>query len=197
MNTGHHEVKSSLLYQKETMQAVIEASKISNPRELRRFKSCLGVACQTAECLKSVTDPVVRYTMFVQLIKILSQSMICLGKEENAENLEEDQQRLAEVLEVRQQTSGDGQERKLSDQARDLERCIAAREGINDQLEQLQQVFGEYLNGLCRWIEMPIYSPDHPGGQLQMRRAEEEFQHLGDQNRQKSGVSSKLDVIKE
>jgi hypothetical protein len=120
--------------------------------------------------LNNIDDPVLRYTMLVELIR-MGGHVMCLALEKSIEN---DLKNLEEKLEDLQEET----DKNTKAYRRNLSRLETGIDNLNKTEESLKVIDNElskYLDSFGLWIKQPIYSPDHPFGNKIMNDANVDF----------------------
>lgn len=128
------------------------------------------------EQMNAIQDPVVRYALFFQFIKFLSECGITFLTHSNSEkidnlnfSLEIDSLCVSEEIDEKSKIEKIKNERKKK---YEIEKLLRAQ----DDFKYISENLSTYLNGFNDWIYRPIYSPDHPCGELLMNKHKKTFE---------------------
>lgn len=119
------------------------------------------------EDLANIEDPILRYTLFFQIIKFLLKGGVNMCIKANEEKLEEKQD---ELVDLSEDTSADKKKKE-----RKVQREINNTVKVQKDLKFLDKNLTDYLEGFNKWISQPMYSPDHPFGKVVVKNLKESF----------------------
>lgn len=133
------------------------------------------------EQMNSIEDPVVRYSLFFQFIKFLSEfgiTFISKTNEEKLDDLKFELELLSDEIDEMEKTtnidSANERKQKIRKQ-RELKRKVIKLSDADNDLKYISENTTIYLEGFNKWIYQPVYSPDHPCGKLMMDTNKQQF----------------------
>ena len=139
----------------------------------------ISTARKMLENMNTIEDPVVRYALFFQFIKFVSECAATYLIKKNSErindlNFELELESLLVDTTNFQQNNDNSQKEKLIKQIK-LKRELQNLTIVQEDAEFLLKNLSTYLDGFNKWIYQPVYSPDHPCGKLMMQEQKDEF----------------------
>ena len=111
--------------------------------------------------LNKTKDPIVRYTLFLEFLRIIMDMGISLASATIEEEITEQENEVAMM-------QGEVLPREQLKKAKVSERLHKTQHMI----EKLKTELETYFDGFTDWIAQPAYSPDHPFGSKMMKDAE-------------------------
>lgn len=128
---------------------------------LTRFFVTTGITTYFKRVNK-IKDPVVRYSTFVEQLRIIFEIGLNILKEELEHDIEDRDLSLDEIED----------EKERATKLREIQKDKQSLGIINELMEN----FEKYFDNFSDWISQPTYSPDHPFGDKMMKEAKESFE---------------------
>ena len=164
-----------LPHEREATGKTFEAMRIC--RDCRDWRRKMKMTSTALECtirqfqrIDGIDDPVTRYKIPLEIMRITTDVSLCLGKmviedetELRVEKIEEEMPTDPEVIRV-----FDNEISKMKDES---EKLIVV-------IEDLQKMFIEFGDKFSAWVSKPCYGPDRIVGKGMMDDAKEEFETL-------------------
>lgn len=106
-------------------------------------------------------DPVVRYTIFLEFIRIIFDFGLSAG----SLHIQQD-------IAILESSMTDKDESEI----RDIDKQIEQKREILPLMQELGSICDDYFDKFADYIATPTYSPDHPIGRVMMDSARENFE---------------------
>ncbi len=127
--------------------------------------------------VSSIGDTVIKYTTTVELLHTL----LTTAGEVYKCSIEDERDKYSVQLERHQRTLQliDKTDDDVYDSARDtvasLEQIVNTLNSTYDVLDECITTLSSHIDGITKWIQSPIYNPDHPYGERVMKESKESY----------------------
>lgn len=132
------------------------------------------------ERMKKIEDPVIKYSSFIQLLRVLFDVSNNVTIESIHNNIDNTHDKLEEILNESTKNAKEN-DKSIINTIRDLNRKLKKLEDSEKEQINLYKLMNEYLDGFENWISQPLYSPDHPSGKEVMSAAKDHLTSLSSQ----------------
>lgn len=130
--------------------------------DLEMMKMSIGVALNSLKRLNSIEDPMLRYSLLVEGLRILMPAMMEAFKIK----LVNDNMELHDKM----------TDNEIVESEKHLLYKIKINDQTIDQVDETIHLIDKYFDGFSSWVRQPIYSPDHPYGNNIMKDSKNNFE---------------------
>ena len=122
--------------------------------------------------LDRIEDPIVKYSLFFQIMRLFLEIGINGAQEMCNGSLEDNEEKITSLNEKTKESSLDETEKQ---KLKRLTKENISLDKSKTDLKYISEIFGKYLDNFEGWIKSPMYSPDHPFGSILMNENKQQF----------------------
>jgi hypothetical protein len=137
--------------------------------QIKDVRMSIGImACVTrqAKHLESIDDPVLRYRLPIELMRMSMDGMISMAQMFLRDKYED-------IMEERP----DGTDEKLNNDIQALrDKLIYDVDTLIESLDDIRNIQEQFYDRFSKWVSSPQYAPDQPMGQIMLESSKKDFQ---------------------
>lgn len=144
------------------------------------IKSSQEAALNTLRRMNNIPDPVVRYSMFLEIVRMGLDTANIFLRNYLEEEIDDVQDELDELESTPEPELTEDRKKKRKD-ILIKERELKAFKSIFPMNDQVNVELHKYFDNFILWISSPAYGPDHPMGHNLMKMAQQDLEELSKQ----------------